>query len=196
MRTLPKILGACAIAALAGSAAWASSAPAQHRLTVWLPGGGTEQITYFGDVAPKLSITPGDFAPASFWSPLAFDAMPIDRIAAAMDADMASMIRRADAMAAMPAFNGMTEASLGAMPPGAQSYSVVSTMTGDNVCTRSVEITSSGNGKAPQMVRHSSGNCAGMPDSSAQFRMRPAPDSHLMTVKSTAAEFTPSRPRI
>jgi len=201
MRTLPKIAGACAIAALAGTAAWASSAPVQHRLTVWLPAGGSEQITYTGDVAPKVSFTPSDFAPVSFPSPLAFDeAMPIDRIAMAMDADMASMFREADTMMALPAFNGITEANLGAMPPGAQSYSVVSTMNGNNVCTRSVEITGTGTGK-PQIVRHVSGNCAAtpgnpMPGDAGLSHVQPARDNHLMTVGSRLPEYTPSYPHI
>lgn len=198
MRTLPKILGACAILALAGSAAWASTAT-EHRLTVWLPGGGSEVITYTGDVAPKVSFTASDFAPASFWSPLAFDRAPVDRIAAAMDADMASMIHQADAMLALPMmvepFNGVTEAGLSAMPPGSQSYTVVSTMNGNNICTQSVEITSSGHGK-PQMVRHSSGNCAAMPDNSVLFHLAPQQDNHLMTVRSAAPAFVPSHPHI
>jgi hypothetical protein len=200
MRTLSKIVGACAILALAGSAAWAASTPTQHRLTVWLPGGGSEVITYTGDIAPKISFTSGDLAPAAFWSPFAFaDAMPIDRIAAAMDADMASMIHQADAMMAMPMmvapFDGTTEAALNAMPPGSQSYTVVSTMNGNNMCTQSVEITNSGHGK-PKMVRHSSGNCAAMPDNSVLFHLAPQQDSHLMAVKSTAPAAVPSHPRI
>ena len=197
MRTLPKILGACAVAALFGTAAWAASAPAQHHLTVWLPGGGSEQITYTGDVAPKVSFTPGDFAPVSFWSPLAFDAVPVDRIAAAVDADMASMIRAADAMMAMPmpAFNGITEADLGSLPPGSQSYSVISTVNGNNVCTRSVQITQNGNGK-PQVVRHASGNCAATPDNSALFHQQAGDADPLMTVKTILPPFPSAHPRI
>jgi len=203
MRTLSKFLGACAIAALAGTAAWASSAPSEHRLTVWLPGGGSETITYTGDVAPKVSFTPSDFAPVSFWSmPLAqtafAQAMPIERIAAAMDDDIAAMMRQADQMMAMPVmvapFNGVTEADLSTMPPGSQSYSVISTMNGNNVCTRSVQITESSQGKA-KVVRHSSGNCASQPDSSVLFHLAPQSDdradSKLMTVKSTAPAATP-----
>lgn len=201
MRMLPKILGACAIAALAGSAAWAASRPVQHHLTVWLPGGGSEVITYTGDVAPKLSFTPGEFAPApaAFWSP--FDiGMPVDRIAAAMDNNMASMIRQADAMMAMPVLNGVMPANLGAMPPGSESYSVVSTMNGNNVCTQSVQITSSGNGHAPQVVRHLSGNCsasAATPDSSVLFQALPSRhDSHLMTIGTKTSISASAYPHI
>ena len=195
MRTLPKIIGACAIAALASSAAWAASGPVQHRLTVWIPGGGTEQITYAGDVAPKVTIMPSDFAnsafmPATFWSPLGVDAvwMPADQIAAVVDNDMAAMIRRIDTMIAAPAFNGVTEADLSAMPAGSQSYSVVSTMTGNNVCTRSVEITSARNGGAPKVVRHSSGNCAVAPDNPVLFQPRSAQGGPLMTIHGAAPD--------
>jgi len=201
MRTLPKILGACAIVALAGSAAWAASAPARHQLTVWLPGGGSETITYAGDVAPKVSFASGDFGPASFWSPAGWDAMafgnasPIDRVAAAMDADMETMIRQADAMMAMPAmvpaFNGVSEADLKALPPGSQSYSVISTMNGNNVCTRSVQITESGQGKS-QVVRRSSGNCAAVPDGSVLFHLAPQEDQGLTNVKSAAPQSAPA----
>ena len=202
MRTLPKILGACAILALAASAAWAASNVSQHRLTVWLPGGGSETIIYAGDVAPKVSFT--GIAPASFWSPLAGDfvafneAVPIDRIAAAMDADMAAMIRQADALLAMPVmapFNDITEADLKAMPPGSQGYSVISTSNGHNVCTRSVQITESGNGK-PQISRHSLGNCVAVPDTQALFNLAPGEDSHLTNVKSMTPQSAPSHPRI
>ena len=201
MRTLSKFLGACAIAALAGSAAWAASTTAQHRLTVWLPGGGSETITYQGDVAPKVSFDRDSVAPISLWSLGAFDATPIDRIALAMDADMASMIRQADAMMAVPMmvepFNDLTEADFSS--PGSQSYSVISTMNGNNVCTRSVEITEEGHGK-PKVVRHSSGNCAAVPDNSVVFDLVPQAgdkaDDHLMTVKSTAPQALPAYRRI
>jgi hypothetical protein len=44
------------------------------------------------------------------------------------------------------------------MPAGGHSYSYISTMSGNGVCSRSVEITSQGNGP-PRVVSHSSGNC-------------------------------------
>ena len=198
MRTLSKILGACAIAALAGSAAWASSTPSEHRMTVWLPGGASETITYAGDVAPKVSFTSGEFEHLGF-DALAFgQVMPIERIAAAMDADMAAMMRQADAMAmpvAVMPFNGVTAAGLRAMPPGSQSYSVASTMNGNNVCTRSVQITESGESK-PKVVRHSSGNCAGMPESSVLFHIAPQQNDHLTEVSTAAPQFAPSFPHI
>ncbi|MBV9554962.1 MAG: hypothetical protein JO032_19460, partial [Alphaproteobacteria bacterium] len=42
---------------------------------------------------------------------------------------------------------------------GVREYELVSTVTGNSVCNRSVEITSMGNGAAPKVVTHTSGNC-------------------------------------
>lgn len=204
MRILPKILGACAIAALAATAAWAAAKPVQHRMTVWLPGGGSEVITYTGDVAPKLSFTPSEFtAEPAFWSPLAFGApaVPPDRIALAMnslamDNDMASMIRAADAMMAMPLASGVTEANLNALPPGSESYSMVSTVNGNAVCSRSVQITRTGHGQ-PKVVRHASGNCAGAPDDSVLFQAAPSGhDGGLTAIGTKTALRAPAYPHI
>jgi hypothetical protein len=145
MRTLPKILGACTIAALAATAAWSATAPNLHRITVQLPGGGVEHITYTGDAAPKITIMPSaipaGITPAAFWSPLAitpigFDTMwtPTDQIVTAMNDELASMIAEPNAMMVMPPLN-LSYAKLKAMPPGSQSYSVISTLSGNNGCT-------------------------------------------------------------
>lgn len=204
MRILPKILGACAIAALAATAAWAAAKPVQHHMTVWLPG-GSEVITYTGDVAPKLSFTPSEFtAEPAFWSPFAFGApsVPLDRIALAMnslamDNDMASMIRAADAMMAMPLASGVTEANLNTLPPGSGSYSMVSTVNGNTVCSRSVQITSTGNGRTPKVVRHASGNCAGAPDESVLFQAAPSGhNSRLTAIGTKTALPAPGHPHI
>src|SRR5579863_5819649 len=63
-------------------------------------------------------------------------------------------------MAAQARSGQLTEAAFRNLPPGSQSYSFISTMSGNGVCTQSVEITSQGNGAAPRVVSHSSGNCA------------------------------------
>ena len=38
-------------------------------------------------------------------------------------------------------------------------YSVVSTFSGGHACTRTVEVTSQGSGKAPSVIRKTSGDC-------------------------------------
>lgn len=202
MRTLPKILAACAAMALAGSAAWAATIPPMHHLTLALPGGGVEHIAYSGDVAPQVTILPQAVAmtaaPAWF-TPMGFDAMTgrIDRIVAAMGTDMDAMLRQAGAMMAMPAFNGIMHANLGRLPQGGESYSVISTQSGNHVCTQSVEITSNGNGQAPKVVRHSSGDCtAANPGSSVLFQNRPFHDEHMMAIKGEAPDILASQPHI
>jgi hypothetical protein len=49
------------------------------------------------------------------------------------------------------------------MPPGTASYTMVSTWSGNGVCTQSVEITTPANGGKPRVVSHSSGNCGSAP---------------------------------
>ena len=56
-------------------------------------------------------------------------------------------------------------AALGNLPPGTESYSMVSTWSGNGVCAQSVEITSPANGGKPRVVSHSSGECASGPGS-------------------------------
>jgi hypothetical protein len=79
--------------------------------------------------------------------------------------------------------NGVYRAGLTSLPPGTQSYSVVTTIVGNNVCTRSVRISSGGEGAKPQMISNTSGNCGNAAPSSAGAPIRasthtaPAPDT-------------------
>jgi hypothetical protein len=157
------LAGAAAIFGLAGVAL--AQNPKTHLMTVQLPGGGTAQIRYVGDVPPQVIVSSrpavvGDFLPiASVFgsdSPFAM----LDRVSAAMDREAAALFRRAEALAAQPlaASGGLTEAALRTLPPGTRGFSYVSTMSSNGACTRSTEITSTGNG-APRVVTHSSGNC-------------------------------------
>jgi hypothetical protein len=65
--------------------------------------------------------------------------------------------------------NQPIEMALGDLPSGTESYSMVSTWSGNGVCTQSVEITSPANGK-PRVVSHSSGNCGSAPGSTGVIR--------------------------
>jgi hypothetical protein len=134
-----------------------------HLLTVRLPNGGMADIRYSGDVPPEivfrnaeagrsLAPVPSLFGPASPF-------VTLDRISAEMDREAAAMFQRADAVAAEARSGRLTEAAFANLPPGSRSYSFISTMSGNSVCTRSVEITSPGNGAAPHVVSQSSGNC-------------------------------------
>jgi len=162
------LLAGVAVAALgfAGAAAPASAQQA-HIMTVQLPGGGVAQIEYAGNVAPRVSIgnTPMPFnglapLPAFFGpdSPFA----QFDRISAAMDREAAAMFREAATMAAEARAEGLSEAAMQSLPPGSRSYSFTTAISGDHVCSESVEITRPGNGGAPQVTRHSSGNCGAL----------------------------------
>jgi hypothetical protein len=159
MRIVPTaLLAGVASVALAGIAF-------AHTLTVQLPGGATENITYTGDVPPQISFGPtpiaaspdGDFGSSS---PFTF----MQQISAEMDRETAAMMRQMDqlqAIALRPMANSgqPLEVDMTNLPRGAQSYSSVSTLSSGGVYTQSIQITSNGLGQKPQVVTHSSGNC-------------------------------------
>jgi hypothetical protein len=157
------------VAAIGIGLAGAASAQNAHVMTVPVPGGGVAQIHYVGDVPPQIVFVP---APAAFdaWTPAASVFGPdspfamMDRIAAEMDRRAAAMFRYAEAMADRDNAGGPAETGFGAMPfaatpGGGESYSYVSTVSGNDVCMQSVQITSRGDGTPPVVERHSSGNC-------------------------------------
>ena len=154
--------GACiGFAGLVGLAQ--AKPPAVHQLRVTLPGGAVETISYTGDVAPKVSIAgnpllAGGFLPMNAMFPTNSAFAELDRISAAMDRRAALMMRQAEDMTAGASANMPLEAAFGRMPAGGQSYSFVSTLSGNNVCMRSVRVTYQ-SGKR-QVASSSSGNCA------------------------------------
>lgn len=178
--------------ALAGAAgiAWAE-APRGHVLTIQLPGGAVERIRYSGDVAPRVTLTDG--APVTggiLFTPLApisvFDTAfgsdspfaMFDRIAAEMDQRTHAMLREATTGGARSPGAVPTLTGLGALPTGAAGhYSFVSTTSGSGkgFCTQSVQITARGDGKAPQVVRQSSGDCGGGAASGTPALLKDAP---------------------
>jgi hypothetical protein len=191
MRNSTKAVLAAAAVALAGSAAVAATLPAVHHLTVRLPNGGVEQVSYTGDAAPKVTILPaslqaGVLMPAGFWAPFAgFDQISaqMDQMASAMDRQTAIAMRNMDAVA-LAGSNGLTSATLRGSPAGTESYSMISTMSGSNTCTRDVRIISRGDNVRPEVVSHSSGNCgaANAPGTAAALEGSAA-GSQLMKVK-------------
>jgi hypothetical protein len=165
MRTLRSVLLAgIAGLALAGSGAAMAQNSNSHVMTVRVPNGGVAEIHYTGDVAPQVIVRSGPAAiealpvtPALFGpdSPFAM----LDRISAEMDRESAAMFRQAEALAQQARSGQPIEVALPGMPRGGQAYEYISTMSGNGVCTQSVEITSTGNGP-PKVVSHSAGNCA------------------------------------
>ncbi len=169
--------GACiAVAGLVGLAQ--AKSPAVHQLRVTLPGGAVETISYTGNVAPKVSIagnplSAGGFLPMGSMFPTNSAFAELDRISAAMDRRAALMMRQAEDLTAGTAANTPLEAAFGRMPAGGQAYSFVSTMSGNNVCMRSVHVTYQG-GKR-QVASSSSGNCAKQSAPLPALMMAPAP---------------------
>ena len=136
-----------------------------HVMTVEIPGGGVAEIRYTGDVPPQVVVSPAPAASAltplgAFFGPSPF--AELERISAMMDREAASLMRQAELLARAPALGGnqAIEAGLRSLPPGATSYTMVSTWSGNGVCSQSVEITSAANGGKPRVVSQSSGNCA------------------------------------
>lgn len=167
MRKGPLILAGLAAVAVVGVGAFvARSNTPPHVLDVRLPGGAIEQIHYAGATPPQVDMTANaipvgllDEAPAT-WD-LAFPFAAFDRLSMDMDRQMAGLAPGLDgpwlsASAAQPLLN---QAALSNAPAGAQSYSVVSTFSGGHECTKSVQVTSEGPGKAPRVVTNTSGDC-------------------------------------
>jgi hypothetical protein len=160
-----KILASTLLAGVASMAL--AGTVAAHTLTVQLPDGSTEHIDYAGDVAPQVSFvpaTPQTTAPQTIdWafgpnSPFAL----MQRISAQMDRDADAMMHQMQQIAAQPlAGPGQPiQIDMTKLPPGTQSYSFVSTLSPSGVCSQSTEIIAKGPGQKPQVIRHSSGNCA------------------------------------
>jgi len=157
------LMSALAIAAaeLAGPAEARSVARKStdtHVLVVRLPDGSLERIRYAGDRPPQIRFDSqpdsGFFDP--FWPSAPF--ADLDRISAAMDHEAAALMQQADSM--MQASPGNpTDVDLNRLPAGTQGYSMVSTMSGNGVCTRSIRYFSSADGK-PQVESSTSGNCS------------------------------------
>src|SRR5207248_600251 len=161
-----RLLAGAAAAVIGFSGAALAQSPNTHTMTVQLPGGGVAEIQYTGNVPPQVTVSSGPAAIGVFLptaslfgaqSPFA----TLDRMAAAMDRETAALFRYADMLATQPwpAMGGLTLTNVQNLPPGTRGFSYVSAVTGNGVCTRSTEITATGNGP-PRVVTHSSGNCA------------------------------------
>lgn len=166
MKILPaKILPATFLAGIATIAL--AGTVAAHTLTLQLPDGTTEQINYAGDVAPHVAFTraPAASAASSQTIDQAFGPQSpfalMQQIAAQMDRDSDAMMRQMREIAAQPlAGPGQPlQIDMTKLPPGTQSYSFVSTLSPNGVCSQSTEIIAKGPGQKPQAITHSSGNC-------------------------------------
>jgi hypothetical protein len=181
----PLLLAGLASVAAAGYAGFAhAGTPDVKTMTVQLPGGGIEEIEYTGNVAPQVILAPALPPDAAAITPMAMPGGMSDpfaalaQLSAEMDQQAAAMINAANAMAAgaMGPPGPLVPAGFAQMPPGSTGYSFVSSISGggQGACMQSLEITSMGNGQAPRVVSHSSGNCGGAPSLSAPGGAVPA----------------------
>jgi hypothetical protein len=183
--SLRSVLAAAAAIVAASAVVPAMAEDGQvHVLTVQLPGGGIEQIRYTGDVPPRVAFVP---TPAMVGTrEMAADPFAaLERIFAIMDRQADAMLRQVQSMVGGPA--GM----LPGLPPGANGYSFVSTMSGSGVCMRSVRITYSNGNATPQVVSSTSGDCGrGIQSPSEVTAPAPVvrPGSKTIEVKATGVE--------
>lgn len=174
MRKLPAIAFAAAgAAALAGPAVAAAQAPAAkiHVMSVPLSDGSSVRVEYVGDVAPKVTVTPGAMADAAGpWGMALPSFAGFGRMMQDMQRQSQEMIRRAQEMARQPVGPGGAApyvASYGNLPPGETSTTVVSISNGGATCTRSTDVVSQGPGKPPKVTSNVSGQCGPEAESSA-----------------------------
>ena len=157
------ILAGATVIGLAGLAPTVARELDRHTVTVSLPDGGVETITYTGTVAPRVNFQARPvFGPVD--SPfVAFTPFPsfaaLDRISAEMDRQMDVMLHQAQMMAAMPQDQALYNATLKGLPQGSTSFSMVSETTSNGVCTHVTRITQAAGDARPQMVSQTSGNC-------------------------------------
>ena len=195
--------GVAAITAVGLCGIALAQSPQTHVMSVALPGGGVAQIRYVGSVAPQIYVSdaPTMMLPTMFGAGSPF--AEFDRISAAMDRQADLLLRQAAALASAGP-SRLSPTAISALPAGTQEYQFVSTMNGNNFCSRSVEITSQGNGAAPRVVTHTSGNCAaaaapGTPGfqmpTPTQLPTAPAPSSgpHMIMTKATGAPTPTAR---
>ena len=108
-----------------------------------------------------------------------------------IDRQTGAMFRQADALAAQAQAGPLTAAATN-LPPGSQSYSFISTLSSNGVCSQSVEITSQGDGVPPRIVRHRSGNCAVTPGGRGTVNLPMAPATRPDVIWTNARPATPN----
>jgi hypothetical protein len=155
------LLAGAAGIVLAGLTAVASAQtvanPAEtHALSVSLPNGQVEQIRYTGNVPPTVMLAP-DAAMAPAFGPGSPFAM-MERMSAEMDRQAAALFHEIDAM-----------------PMNGGGFGVIPAMSGPGVCMRSVQVTYTGDGRAPHVVSQTSGDCGAVHGSTAPVMLPSAP---------------------
>jgi hypothetical protein len=159
------LAGAAAIALVAVAGLAVAEIKNAHRLDVRLPDGLVADIRYVGDTPPTVSFTSVPMArlalsPAS--DPFGPDSpfAALERISEAMDRQAAAMFQEVNAQSALALTPpDLRPVDVGTLPRGASGFSMVSTMSGNGLCTRSIQYRSLGEDKPPQVVTRASGAC-------------------------------------
>ena len=155
------LAGAAVLGLAALAPSFADKSQAIHRMTVSLPSGGTEIITYTGDVAPKVTFLGTPFEVA--WSEptvLFPNFVAFDRLAEDMDRQMQILWRQSESAAGLTD-GGLPQAS--DVTLGTSAYTLISHSYGDQFCSRVTEITAPADGGEPKVVSRTSGNCEASP---------------------------------
>jgi hypothetical protein len=159
----PAAIAGAALLIVGVGAVAATVASHSHTATERMPDGSVVKIWYAGEAPPVVRY---GLPPAPGLAPFdqRFAADPaiarLDRIAAALDRQAAAMLQ-GPAMQRGPVDQaGLAPIDAGDTPAGVRSFSVVSTLTGSGVCTRSVEYDSMGDGKPPKVIAHTSSGCS------------------------------------
>jgi hypothetical protein len=188
-------VAALAVAGFAGIAAAQGLRP--QVMTLRLPDGTVEQINYAGTVAPEVSFSAMPMTTGYVPMSALFGTNPpfaeLDRISAIMDRQAAQMLQQAAALSAQSA--ALTPTMVTQLPAGAQGYEFISTMNGNNVCSKSMEIISQGNGAAPRVITHTSGNCAAGPGFQVPTTGEPMPSGPRMIMTRVTNPLPATGPR-
>lgn len=152
-KAIGRVLAGLGAVAITGAAAAASQD--RHTMNVPLPDGSSVRVDYVGDVAPKVTVTPGPLA-AGFPAFGMFDRSMFD-----MQRQIDAMMREIDrtAKVSVTGAPGLNVAAYGNAPVGSSSVTVVSTSDGNKTCTRTTEVISEGAGKPAKVVSKVNGDC-------------------------------------
>lgn len=186
------IIAGAAVIGLAGLAPTIARELDTHTVTVRVPGGGVETITYTGKVAPQISFQQVPVSGPVDGSFVAFAPFPsvvaFDRISAEMDRQMDAMMRQAQMMAAMSQQSPLYHATLNGVPQGAATFSMVSETSSNGACIHVTRITQGAGDAKPQMVSQTSGNCG-----QAVHGARPAGDPDMKQINYRMPAVHPAR---
>jgi hypothetical protein len=155
------LIGAVVLAAAGLAGANAGERARTHILTVRLPDGSIEQVRYAGEQRPQIHFTQEPVSPGFERVEMNSPFAALDRLSAEMDRQAQALLNETanlrDSAFGLP--GAFTLADSGGLPLGARSFSVVSTLSGDHMCSHSVEVFASPDGGQPRVVTRTSGDC-------------------------------------